>query len=184
MTKKQAYEDAVEFARCAPVAFGQVDLLINRPSEGVHVPVAQLTLDRAAGIVGDRWSTTAWKTLADGAPDPRIQVSLTNTKVMRCFTGPAPNAVHGCGDNLYVDFNLTEAQLPVGTRLKVGSAVLEVSDVVNDACGKFAQRFGADALKWVRSPENAPLRLRGIFCTIVASGQVSLGDRIERSLQQ
>jgi MOSC domain-containing protein YiiM len=135
-------------------------------------------LDREQGIIGDRWATTAWMKLPDGSPDPRVQVSITNTKVMRCFTGSAPDAVFACGDNLYVDFNLTEQHLRVGARLKIGSAVLEVSDVINDACGKFAQRFGAEALKFVRSPENSALRLRGIFCSIIESGHVGIGDEI------
>ena len=117
--------------------------------------------------------------LADGSPDPRVQVSITNSKVMRCFTGSCGEGVFACGDNLYVDFNLTEQHLRVGARIKVGSAVLEVSDVMNDACGKFAQRFGAAAFKFIRAPGNVDQRLRGLFCSIVESGAVSIGDSVE-----
>jgi MOSC domain-containing protein YiiM len=179
MTVNTAYSDALKLANQASIDSGRVDHLINRPAEGVHVPVDSLTLDREQGIIGDRWATTAWMKLPDGSPDPRVQVSLTNTKVMHCFTGSSEGAVFACGDNLYVDFNLTEQHLRVGARLKIGSAVLEVSDVINDACGKFAQRFGAEALKLVRTPENSALRLRGIFCSIVESGQICIGDSIE-----
>ncbi len=179
MTVNTDDSEALKLANQAPTDSGRVDYLINRPSEGVHVPVDSLTLDRDRGIVGDRWATTAWMRLSDGSPDPRVQVSMTNTKVMRCFTGSSDGAVFTCGDNLYVDFNLTEQHLRVGARLRIGSAVLEVSDVMNDACGKFAQRFGAEALKFVRSPENFALRLRGIFCSIIESGQVGIGDGID-----
>jgi len=179
MTATGAYSEAIKLANQAPASAGRVDYLINRPSEGVHVPVDSLTLDRERGIVGDRWAKTGWMKLADGSPDPRLQVSITNTKVMRCFTGSTEGAVFQCGDNLYVDFNLTEQHLRVGSRLKIGSAVLEVSEVMNDACGKFAQRFGAEAFKLIRTPEVSALRLRGVFCSIVESGRIEIGDGIQ-----
>ncbi|MGB0257920.1 MAG: MOSC domain-containing protein [Coraliomargarita sp.] len=152
---------------------------MNRPAEGEHVPVDALYLDVVHGIQGDRWERTAWLKTDTGAPDPRVQVSLTNTSVIRCFTGEALESQYLCGDNCYVNLNLTEAVLPVGSRLQIGNAVIEVSDVENDACGKFAQRFGVDALKWVRRPEHLSLRLRGIFCRIEQSGWVRVGDHIK-----
>lgn len=172
------YDTAVSLARSAPVAAGRVDYLINRPSEGVHKPVDSLYLDVDNGIEGDRWKETAWLRLPDGSPDPRVQVSLTNTRVMQCFTGTESDAVFRCGDNIYTDLNLTEDHLPVGTLLQIGEAVIEVSDVVNDACGKFAQRFGAEAFQAVRDPANAVLRLRGIFARIRQSGRVQRGDAL------
>jgi MOSC domain-containing protein YiiM len=173
------YQAAVASAQSAPLRVGTVEYLMNRPAEGVHVPVEELTLDVEAGIVGDRWRDTAWLRLSDGGPDRRVQVSVTNTNVVRCFTGDEPDSHYRCGDNLYVDLNLTVAALPVGSRILVGEAVLEVSDVMNDACGKFAQRFGGEALQWVREPEHLSLRLRGLFCLIVRSGRVRRGDLIE-----
>ena len=86
--------------------------------------------------------------------------------------------VFRCGDNIYADLNLTGALLPVGSRLQIGEAVLEVSDVLNDACGKFAQRFGNEALQCVRQPRLRPLRLRGIFCRIIRAGEIRMDDRI------
>lgn len=169
---------ACEIARSAPEKVGTVEHLINRPEEGVHVPVESLTLDRDEGIVGDRWKSTAWLRLDDGAPDPRVQVSMTNTRVMECFTGDAAGATYGCGDNIYVDFSLTEASLPVGTHLQIGDAVLELSDVLNDACGKFVQRYGAEAFRFIRDPDNMPSRLRGVFLRIHQSGTIRVGDRI------
>lgn len=170
---------AIELAESAPFGSGKVDFLINRPSEGVHVPVEELYLDVDKGIIGDRWSDTAWLRLPDGRPDPRVQVSLTNTKVMQCYTGSEADSVYRCGDNLYVDFNITEVALRVGDRIAVGDAILELSDVVNDACGKFSQRFGKTAFSHVRNEANASFRLRGVFCRIVQSGRVELGSQLE-----
>ena len=68
---------------------------------------------------------------------------MTNANVMRCFTGEEADSVFGCGDNIYTDLNLTE-RLPVGHGWQSARSVVEVSDVVNDACGKFVQRFGVE----------------------------------------
>ncbi len=178
MQDPDTFSQAVELAKAASVKNGRVEFLMNRPAEGEHVPVDALYLDVQHGIRGDRWERTAWLKTETGAPDPRVQVSLTNTKVIRCFTGSDTDSQYRCGDNCYVDLNLTDAALPVGARLQLGAAVIEVSDIMNDACGKFAQRFGADALHWVRQPEHLPLRLRGIFCQIRQSGWVRCGDAI------
>lgn len=178
MTSANPYSEAIRLARAAPVGAGRVDYLINRPAEGLHVPVDELYLDMDKGIIGDRWSDTAWVRLPDGRPDPRVQVSLTNTKVMQCFTGSQPDAVYRCGDNLYLGINLTEAHLSVGSQVRVGEAIIEISDIMNDACGKFSQRFGQDAFACVRSVENEALRLRGCFAQIVRSGAVRAGDLV------
>jgi len=165
-------------ARAAPIQVGRVDFLIKRPAEGVHVPVEELYFDVAKGILGDRWETTAWLKCPDGSPDPRVQVSMTNTKVMQCFARAAEASIEDCGDNLYVDFNLSESALPAGALLQVGEAVLRVSDVINDACGKFSQRFGDEAFQIIRDPETAALHLRGRFCSIVHAGSVRVGDAL------
>ncbi|MGB0416061.1 MAG: MOSC domain-containing protein [Coraliomargarita sp.] len=171
------FSAAPQLALDAPKAIGRVELLVNRPREGVHQRVEQLDLDQECGILGDRWQRTAWIHTDDGSPDPRVQVSMTVSQVMACFSG---EDITRCGDNLYVDFNLTEAHLPAGSILKIGSARLRVSDLENDACGKFADRFGKEALRFVREPANRPLRLRGIFLQIVRSGRIRTGDAIHK----
>ncbi|MEM7789828.1 MAG: hypothetical protein AAF546_00370 [Verrucomicrobiota bacterium] len=169
---------AIQLAEEAECETGRVCELMKRPEEGSHIPVKSLYLDPVEGIQEDRWSETSWLRLPNGKPDPRVQVSINNINVMRVFTGSAPDSIFRCGDNLYVDFNLTELNLPSGTLLKVGTATLEVSDIQNDACGKFADRFGTEAFQFVRHPENLPYRLRGIFCSILLSGVVNVGDSI------
>jgi MOSC domain-containing protein YiiM len=154
--------------------------LINRPSEGIHIETNELHLDTERGIVGDRWRDSAWLRRPDGSPDPRVQVSLTNLAVMQCFADETGRSPFDCGDNLYTHLSLTETNLPVGQRLRIGAAVLEVSDVENDACGKFAQRFGASAFQYIRAPQNRHLRLRGIFCRILRGGVIRVGELITK----
>lgn len=166
-------------APLSPSALGRVVLLSNRPTEGVHVPVEWLELCPERGILGDRWAATAWLRRPDGTSDPRVQVSVTHYQTMARLIG-SEERVRDCGDNVFVDFDLSEANLPAGTLFQMGSAVLEVSDVYNDACGKFIQRFGKEAFDCVRDPANRPLRLRGIFCRILQAGTVRLGDVVMR----
>ena len=56
------------------------------------------------------------------------------------------------GDNLFVEFDISAANLPAGTRLRVGEAVVEVTPLPHDGCRKFHGRFGQDALRFVQAP--------------------------------
>ena len=87
-------------------------------------------------------------------------------------------AVHMAGDNLLVDLDLSEAALPVGARLRAGTAVLEVSDQPHLGCKKFQARFGDEALRWINAEEHRSRRLRGVNCRILAGGRVAVGDPI------
>ena len=81
---------------------------------------------------------------------------------------------------MYVDFDLSGTHLPPGTRLKVGNAVIEVTDEPHRGCGKFAARFGVDAMKFVNSPVGRELNLRGINTRVVVGGSVKVGDGITK----
>ncbi len=135
-----------------------------------------LTLTRAMGIPGDRWLDKPWLRLPDGRPDPSIQVSILPTRVLdlvwRDRTQPHP------GDPIVADLDTSEANLPEGSLLQVGTAVLRVSSVFNDGCVKWKVRYGADAKAWIIAPGHPTLRLRGILCSVQQDGEVGLADRI------
>jgi hypothetical protein len=84
------------------------------------------------------------------------------------------------GDQLYVDFDLSQENLPAGTRLAIGAAVLEVSATPHTGCSKFVARFGADAMKLVNSPVGRSLNLRGINARVVTAGAVRVGDAVRK----
>jgi MOSC domain-containing protein YiiM len=84
------------------------------------------------------------------------------------------------GDQLYVDLDLSLDNLPPGTRLQIGDAVLEVSALPHTGCAKFSARFGADAARWINTPTGRALNLRGINARVVSSGQVRRGDAIRK----
>ena len=127
------------------------------------------------GIVGDRWLDEPERTLDN-------QVSLINSRVALALAGGDPERATRTGDNLHVDLCLSEANLPVGTRLCVGGAVLEVSPEPHRPCGRFHERLGAAAAKRVARANRRGLRGRGVLCRVVQAGEISRGDpiRVER----
>ncbi|MCJ8138466.1 MOSC domain-containing protein [Falsirhodobacter halotolerans] len=158
----------------APKDAAPVTCLCFRPDYGQRTFPDRLTLTRAGGIPGERWTKAPWMRLADGSPDPRIQVSILPARIRDLVCG---GGLHP-GDPVIADLDMTEANLPVGTLLHLGTAVVRVSDAFNDACVKWKVRYGADAKDWVVAHPH--LRLRGILCSIEQDGEVRLGDVIRK----
>lgn len=139
----------------------------------------RLQLDPVQGVVGDRWIRKTWIYTPEGNPDPRIQVCILGTRVLQLIRRD-PDGMTYPGDNIVADMDFSEANLPVGSQLQAGTAILEVSDVFNTACSKWRQRHGNDSLKWINLPENLPHRLRGVLCKVVQAGEVSLTDTLRK----
>jgi MOSC domain-containing protein YiiM len=159
--------------RCSPAAAGTVELIVRRPAEGEREVLAEAALDVLEGVVGDSW-LARW----DGSsPDPDTQVTLMNARAA-ALIARTPERWPLAGDQLYVDLDLSGANLPPGTRLHVGSAVLEVSAIPHTGCGKFISRFGVDAMKFVNSPIGRELNLRGINARVLTGGTIRTGDAI------
>ena len=163
----------------APKDDAVIEQLCFRPDYGLRDFPERLELTVDGGIRGERWTRAPWLTLPDGAPDPRIQVSILSRRVMDLCWRDRENTPHP-GDPLVVDMDLSEANLPVGTRLRADTAVLEVSDKFNNGCIKWRDRYGAESLHWINKRENRPHRLRGILCSIVEDGTITTGDRLTK----
>lgn len=153
-----------------------ISCLCLRPDRGTRAFPDRLILTQAQGVVGDRWLTTAWLTLPDGSPDPRVQVSILPQRVLDLVWTDRENTPHP-GDQIVADLNMSEENLPIGTLIRAGSAVLRVSDEPNLGCVKWKVRYGADALTWVES--HPTLRLRGVLCSVEQDGIVNLQDRLQ-----
>jgi hypothetical protein len=170
---------ALPHVLAAPRDAGPVTLLCTRPAVSKRDFPARLVLTKDRGIPGDRWLTSPWLRLADGRPDPAIQVSILAARVLDLIWHPDDVTPHP-GDPIVADLDLSEANLPEGTLLQAGSAVLRVSGLWNDGCAKWKVRYGAAAKAWVVAPGHKTLRLRGILCSIEQDGEVALGDRLTR----
>jgi hypothetical protein len=160
----------------APKTGSAVELLCFRPGYGQRDFVSSLTVTRAHGIPGERWATAPWRRLPDGSGHPGIQVSILPRRVLDLIWREGSGVLHP-GDTFVCDLDLTQANLPEGQLLQVGTAVLKVSEVWNDACAKWKVRYGEAAFDWVRA--HPQLRLRGVLCSIVEDGVIRLGDSVD-----
>lgn len=152
-----------------------IETLCHRPDFGQRDFREALELRVATGIENERWMKHPWMKLEDGSPDPRIQVSILQRRVLDLCWRDRDSVVYP-GDTMIADMDLGEENLPAGTRLQAGTAILEVSDVFNTACAKWKVRHGRESFDWINRPENVQHRLRGALCSIVQDGVVRKGD--------
>ncbi len=169
----------LDHVRNAPSDDGSVELIVRRPAENEREVVDEAQLDPAHGLMGDTWNERISKRTGAG-PDPERQLTLMNARAAVLVAGGSD---HGglAGDQLYVDFDISTDNIPPGTRLRVGDAVIEVSAAPHTGCAKFAARFGKDALRFVNSPVGRELNLRGINARVVSPGTVRLGDPVRKA---
>jgi hypothetical protein len=165
----------------SPRDLGRVVQVCVRPDLDQRAFPGAVELCPRRGAVGDRWERRTWVHLPDGRPDPRVQVAMMEARTLR-WLQDLTGCAHHPGDTLIVDFDLGVENLPAGTHLRVGAAVVEIADIENDACAKFAQHYGMDVLAWIRAPANRAKRLRGLFARVVAGGGVREGDAITREM--
>lgn len=161
----------------SPRDFGRIKSCVLRPEPGKRSVVDCLRVAADRGVVGDRWEL-------DPSRSRGSQVSLINTHVVHALASASGRAAWESGDNLVVDLDLSERNLPVGTRLWIGDAVLEVSSDVHRPCRSFHERFGALAAKRVARANRRGLRGRGVLCAVVEGGWIEVGAsvRVERRL--
>ena len=166
----------LEHIRQSPADGGALRLIASRPDIGERVILEEGELDLDTGLVGDNWMTRG---APQRAPNPDAQLTLMNARVAELVSGSQERWALA-GDQLYVDLDLGLANLPAGTRLVIGSAVIEVTAEPHTGCKKFVERFGMDAMMFVNSDEGKQLCLRGINSRIVQAGTIRVGDEITK----
>jgi MOSC domain-containing protein YiiM len=164
-------EAALDQIRKSPTEEGLIKLIVRRPAENEREILEEATLDCGQGLVGDNW--------ARGSAHLDNQLTLMNARVALLVAGQDERQSLA-GDQLYLDFDLSEHNLPAGTRLQLGTAVIEVTHVPHLGCNRFAERFGPDARRFVNSPVGRQLRLRGLNAKIIAPGIVRVGDAVRK----
>ena len=154
----------------APLDQGRVELIVARHADGTRHTHERIELTPEGGVPGDRWGRVI--------PDkPEMQLTVMRRDVGEMIGNGQPLTVFG--DNLFVDLELAAEVLPVGSRLQVGEATVEVSSMPHDGCAKFKERFGKDALRLVSGKALRDQNLRGIYWTTIEAGSVGVGDAIE-----
>jgi hypothetical protein len=158
---------------------GPVKLIVRRLGESEREALTAAKLDLTEGLVGDTWLSRGNRHTADRLADPKMQVTVMNARVA-ALVAVDDERWKLAGDQLYVDFDLSQSNLPPGSRLAIGSAVIEVTDAPHLGCQKFRERFGEEALRFVNSEVGRNLRLRGVNTKVVRAGLLELGDTIRR----
>lgn len=161
----------------SPTAVGTVTMVVARPAEGERAVLAEAVLDVDGGLVGDDWVRRPSRSTPDGGPHPDMQVTLVNGRFARHVAGSTERAAL-FGDQLHVDLSLDATTLPPGTRVRIGTALVEITAEPHRGCAKFSARFGRDALRFVNSQEGMARRLRGVNARVVQTGTVGPGDAV------
>jgi len=172
-------EASMAHIRQSPKDNGVLRMIVRRPRENEREVVERGELDLSQGLIGDNWKRRGSKHTPDGSANIHAQLTVMNSRTIELLA-QAEERWSLAGDQLYIDMDLSDNNLPPGTRLAIGSAVIEVSAVPHTGCKKFSSRFGVDAMKFVNSEEGKRLHLRGINARVVRGGVICVGDVVEK----
>jgi hypothetical protein len=176
MAELEAGLDAI---RRSPGDKGKLELIVRRPQVDAREILDEGHLDLVEGLVGDTWRVRSSSRTEDGSAHPDMQLNIMNARVIALLARERERWPLA-GDQLYVDLDLSYENLPPGTHLTLGSAVIAVTDQPHTGCKKFMARFGLEALQFVSSPAGKALNMRGINARVVRPGVVRVGDIVKK----
>jgi len=165
----------LESIRSAPRDAGELLMIVRRPAIGEREILDVGHLDVVDGLLGDTWKSRPSSRMPNGVPHPDMQINIMNSRVT-ALVAQDKSRWSLAGDQLYIDMDLSKENLPGGTQLAIGTAVLEVSPLPHTGCHKFVARFGLEAMKFVNSPVGKELCLRGINARVIKGGVIRVGD--------
>jgi len=172
-------EAGMEYIRQSPRDNGTLNMIVRRPSVDEREVLLEGELSTTEGLIGDTWKVRVSKHSLDGLADIHAQITIMNARTI-ALLAQSEEYWPLAGDQLYVDLDLSDDNLPPGTQLAIGSAILEVSSVPHTGCKKFSARFGVEAMKFVNSPEGKHLHLRGINTRVIQDGVLRVGDVVKK----
>lgn len=161
----------------SPKDEGVLEAIVIRPGHGQREEPQRCELSLEGGTHGDHWAKGCWMTTEDGKPHPDVQICIMNARCIALVAG-ARERWSLAGDNLFIDMDLRPENLPPGQRLRIGTAMIEITEVPHNGCASFVERYGKAAVVFVNGPKGKAMRLRGIYGRVVQDGQVAVGDRV------
>lgn len=165
-------EQALEYVRTAPKEQGTLAMIVSRPAVGEREVLLEGELDTTAGLVGDSWGVRE-------KVDPDAQLNVMSARAIEVVS-PDVTRRPLAGDQLYLDIDLSDENLPPGSRLRIGSAVIEITPKPHTGCAKFAARFGPEATRFVNTGEGKRLHLRGVCAKVIEGGLITVGDTVTK----
>lgn len=172
-------EAGLDLIRKSPKDEGLLELIVRRPRIGEREILEEGELHPAEGLVGDSWIKRGSTRTPDGSAHPDMQLNVMNARAIALLAQQKERWALA-GDQLFIDMDLSDENLPAGTRLALGSAVIEVTAQPHTGCKKFVDRFGPDAMKFVNSPVGKELHLRGINARVIQPGLIRVGCSVRK----
>jgi MOSC domain-containing protein YiiM len=172
-------ETGLDHIRQAPKNHGTLKMIVCRPNVEERAVLQEGRLDLLEGLVGDTWKVRGSRHTPDGSANLQAQITVMNARAIALLAQREERWALA-GDQLYIDFDLSEDNIPPGTQLAIGSAIIEVSAQPHSGCKKFSDRFGVEAIKFVNSPEGKRLHLRGINTKVIQPGNIRVGDVVKK----
>lgn len=172
-----AIEAGLDAVRRSPLDHGTLRRVVARPADGERLVLDAGELTLADGLQLDNWRARGSRHTADGAADPLMQLNITNVRFLDLIAPDEADQIL-VGDQLHVDLDLSEANLPPWSRLRIGDAVVEITDTPHNGCAKYTRRYGLDAMRFVNSPLGKDLHLRGLNARVVTPGTIRAGDAV------
>jgi len=172
-------EAGLDGIRQSPKDEGVLELIVRRPQTDEREVLEEGELHPSEGLVGDSWKTRGSSRTPDGSAHPDMQLNIMNARVI-ALVAHDRDRWQLAGDQLFLDMDLSEENLPAGTRLALGDAIIEVSPQPHTGCKKFVARFGLDAMKFVNSPVGRRLHLRGINAKVIQRGVIRVGQLVRK----
>ena len=176
---QQELEAGLDEIRKSPENNGVLKLIVRRPETDQREVIAEGKLDPVVGLEGDNWLNRGSRATADGSAHPEMQLNIMNSRVT-ALVAQDPDRWSLAGDQLYIDMDLSPENLPPGTQLAIGSAIIEVTAPPHTGCKKFVARFGRDAMMFVNSGLGKTLNLRGINAKVIKAGTIRTNDIAEK----
>jgi hypothetical protein len=176
MTELEAGLDTI---RQSPKNEGILKLIVRRPKENEREVLEEAKLDLKEGLVGDTWNIRGSSHTEDGSSHPEMQLNIMNARAIELIA-QEKDRWQLAGDQLFIDIDLSDENLPAGTQLTIGTAIIEVTPIPHNGCMKFRARFGLDAVKFVNSKVGKQLHLRGVNAKVVQPGVIHVGDMVKK----
>lgn len=170
-------DDGVDEFRRSPDDLGIVEMIVRRPAVDEREVLDEAELVVGQGLVGDSYLERG-SSSSDGAAHAEAQLNVMNSRAIDLVAAGDRARWALAGDQFFVDLDLSVENLPVGTRLAVGTAVIEVAAKPHNGCAKFAARFGQEAVRWVNRDKHQ--RRRGLNAMVVEPGTVRTGDPVAK----
>ena len=115
-------EAGLDEIRNSPKDQSVLDLIVSRPEEDAREVMELADLNVEVGLVGDTWRDRPSARSGDGKAHPDMQITMMNSRVA-ALVAQSKDRWALAGDQLFVDLDLSKANVPPGTRILVGSAI-------------------------------------------------------------